>query len=501
MNGLRRTRALLAGTALLAAPAVASAEDTPTADPRSDRPDGGAAPEHERASFPVGAFTFRPFVEARVRGEYRRNPQNEGIFGEKAILSLEEMPTSRRDPYQDQALVWERVRLGLQVDWGPLTAVVSVQDVRMFGEPSAGGQLSGQPTLPVTAPSEGYLEIHTAHHDVWFRLGRQHVQIGDGRLIGKSDDRAPGRDLDAARLFGRIGPVDLQAMAAMLVPPGEPTLPDVNGDEPKIVPGAQLYVVDATWHVAPYFSAEATGIARLVRQPLVEHLTPSDTFVGALRLFGDHRGVRYSVLGAFEGGRVAPAGEVENATLIAGAVAGRVEWQTALPWSLTFGAQGAYATGDPAEGDAAEDGPPTKLGVFDPILPDTTKHFGQYDFYALSNLIEAGGDLSIKPVDELSARVSYRFAALANAKGPWVTGALFPIGQSETNESQMLGHVVGVDLEARPWEPLRIGASYGIMILGDGAKQIFLDGHPTLSPGDEHDFAETLIVDVRLDLP
>lgn len=496
MKGPGRTAALLALTTAASIAPRAHAEEPASAEPRSDRPDGGAAPEHERASFPVGDFTFKPFVEARVRGEYRRNAQNEGIFGEHAILSLDELPRSRRDPYQDQAFVWERVRLGLEVGWGPLTAVVSFQDVRLLGTPSAGGQVSGQPELPVTAPAEGYLELHTAQRDVWFRLGRQHVQIGDGRLIGKSDDRAQGRDLDAARLFGRVGPVDLQAMAAMLVPPGEPTLPDVNGDEPKIVPGAQLYVLDATWHVAPYFSAEAMGIARVVRQPLVEHLTPSDTFVGALRLFGDHRGVRYSVLGAFEGGRVAAAGELENATLLAGAVAGRVEWQTAVPWNLTFGAQGAYATGDPAEGD-----PPTKIGVFDPILPDTTKHFGQYDFYALSNLIEGGADVAIRPIDELSARVGYRFAALANAKGPWVSGALFPIGQSATNESQMLGHVIGVDLEARPWEPLRIGASYGLMILGDGAKQIFLDGHPTVSPGDEHDFAETLVLDARLDLP
>lgn len=488
--------ALLFSSALGTAASSASADDETLHDPRSDRPDGGAAPEHERQEFPVGDFVFKPFVQARVRAEYRRNPQNEGIFGEHPVLAVDDFPEATRDPFQDQALMWERVRLGLEVDWGPLTGVVSFQDIRSFGEPSAGNRLSGQVELPITEPAEGYLEIHTKPRDVWFRLGRQFVQIGDGRLIGVSDDRPPGRHLDAARFFAKVGDFDLQALAAMLVFPGEPTLPDVEGNEPELAPGAQLYVLDATWHVAPYFAAELTGIARIVRQPLVDSITPSDVGVAALRLFGDYRGVRYSVLGAFEGGRVAPEGETENATLIAGAVAGRVEWQTALPWNITFGAQGAYATGDPAEGD-----PPSDIGVFDPILPDTTRHFGQYDFYALTNLIEGGADIAIRPIEEFSARASYRFVGLANANGPWFTSALFPVGQSDTNDSQMLGHVVGVDIEGRPWEPLRIGASYGLMILGDGAKNIYVDSHPGLTADDAHDFAETLVVDARVDLP
>lgn len=467
----------------------------PTTDPRSDRPDGGASEEKERESFPVGDFVFRPFVHARVRGEYRRNPQNEGIFGEHPVLRGG-LPLAERAPVQDQIVVWERVRLGLEVDWGPLTAVVSMQDVRSFGEPGGTGPISGQPDLPITEPYEGFLEIHKAERDVWFRLGRQAIQIGDGRLIGISDDRAPGRSLDAARLFGRIGDFDLQAFAAMLVFPSTSERPSLDGDPPGLVPGAQLYVLDGTWHVAPFFSAELTGIARIVREPITPQLTPSDVFVGALRLFGDYRGVRYSVLGAFEGGRVATLGVEEPATLIAGAVAGRVEWQTALPWNLTFGAQGAYATGDPAEGT-----PTTDIGIFDPILPDTTRHFGQYDFYSLSNLIEGGADVSVRPVEELSARASYRFVGLANAKGPWFTSALFPVGQSDTNDSQMLGHVVGIDLEVRPWKPLRISSSYGLMILGDAAKNIFVDSHPGLTSDDAHDFAEMLTLDARLDLP
>lgn len=443
----------------------------------------------------LGGFVFRPAVEARVHGEYRRNPVNDGMLGEHPILRVG-MPESSREPIKDQALVWERVRLGLEIERGPVSARVTMQDVRMFGTPG-GGTLAGQPVLPVTAPYEGYLDIHTEDHSVWFRAGRQAVTIGDGRLIGASDDSAPGRPLDAARMFARIGDFDVQGLAAMLVFPAEDTsLPANSGAEPGLVPGAQLYALDATWHVAPYFAAEITGIARVVREPLVASLTPSDAFVGAARAFGNYRGVRYSVVGAFEAGRVALEGDLPNATLLAGAVAGRVEWETALPWRLTFGAQGAYATGAPGEGAA-----PETIGVFDPIAPDSTGAFGQSGFYAWSNLIEAGADVSIHPIEEYLARIGYRFAGLADPHGPWHTAALFPIGDAPSNESNILGHVLVVDMEGRPWKPLALTASYGLMVLGDGARNIFVDSRPGLDAEKAPDFAEYLGVDARVDLP
>ncbi len=489
MSRLRLSCAAFALSSL-AATSIASADED------KEKPaDPPSADGRVHTGFPVGDFVFRPFVEARVRAEYRRNALNDGIFGEHPIL-LVGMPTTTEEPVQDQVLVWERVRLGLEAEWGPVLAHVSFQDVRSIGDPQTEQGLAGQPELPVTAPYQGYLEAHTGDRDLWFRLGRQAIEIGDGRLVGISDDRAPGRALDAARLFWKLGDFDLQAFAAMLVFPGEATRANADGTKDDIAPGAQLYALDATWHVAPFFSAELTGLARIVRQPLVTSLTPSDVGVAAARLFGDYRGVRYSVLGAFEGGRVAIEGADQDATLLAGAVVGRGEWETALPWHLTFGVEGAFATGAPATGD-----PTDSIGVFDPILPDTTKGFGQQDFYALSNLIEAGADVAIRPVEPFFARVGYRFAGLADPKGPWHSGALFPLGQSATNESRVLGHVLAVDLIGRPWKPLTLMASYGLMVLGDGAKNIYLDSRPGLAADRANDFAEFLTVDARVELP
>ncbi|MFO0555141.1 MAG: hypothetical protein U0271_42580 [Polyangiaceae bacterium] len=486
------------------------------------RAEDKAKAEEPPESFEVGGFVFRPIVEVRVRGEYRRNPLSDGLYVDSPILS-KTMPVGTSDlPYEDEFYVWERARLGLEVEYGPVTARVTMQDVRGWGtrtytafataSGSTGSGFGGSGAgslgavhrrangdLPVTEPFEAYLDVHTNDRNVFFRVGRQEVEIGDGRLIGASDDRPQGRSLDAVRLFGKVGDFDLQALMALLVMPGEPTFtePDQDPNEPRaLAPGAQLYVLDGVYHGAPYLSAELTGIARIVRQPLVTSLTPSDTFVGAARLFGDYRGVRYSVVGAIEGGRVAYAGQTDLGTLFAGAVAGRVDWETSLPWHITFGAQGAYATGTPVDGDLV-----ASVGTFDPILPDTTKHFGQGGFYAWSNLIEGGADIAVRPVDEFRALAGYRFVGLADPKGPWRSASLVPVGQSSTNESNILGHVVVVDLEAQPWKPLRIAAHYGLMILDDAAKQIFVDARPGLDASRAPDFAEYLAADLRLDLP
>lgn len=426
-------------------------------------PDGG---------FEAGEFVFHPLVEVRLRGELRHDPPNDRIFGSKPVLQVGPITTGA-EPLRDQLVLWERARLGLAVQRGPVTAKLTLQDVRLVGDPMSAGRLAGQPDLPVTEPFEAYFALTTDEGEVDFRLGRQQIQLGDGRLIGTSDDSATGRSLDAIRVVGKIDDFDLQAFAAMLVPPGEPTI--VSEEDRGLAPGAQLYAVDATWRFQPWLAFEVTGLARVVRQPLVLVLTPSDTFVGALRVFGDHRGVRYSAMGAFEGGRVALQGAPANSTLIAGAAAGRVEWETSLPWHMTFGAQGAFATGGHGEGTAPD------ISTFDPILPDTHLHFGQSGFYGWSNIIDAGGDFGVQPLPELGLRVGYQFAALADPAGRWVTATLQPVGEDRTSDDRVLGHVPHFDLEARPFEELRIAASYAALVLGGGAKAVYASARPDLT--------------------
>ena len=400
-------------------------------------------------AFEAGGFVFRLSLELRLRGElWSDAPTSDGA---SAVLGR----LDARGEHERDALLSERLRLGLAIERGPISAVVNLQDARSFGDHA--GVFSGSSGLPHTAPYEAYLDVHTRDRDVFFRAGRQEIVLGDGRLVGKSDESPIGRSLDALRFAFRVHDFDVQAFAAMLVPPGKSRMGGT------LRPGAQLIAADGTWHIKPFFKAELTGLARIVREPFPRALTPADTFVAAGRLFGDHRGFRYSVVGAFEAGRVAVVGDVRSQ--VAGAEAGRGEFETALPWHLTFGAQGAYASG----GDGSTK---TTEKTFDPILPDSNEHFAHSGFYAWSNLIEAGGDVAVQPVDALRIRVGYRFAGLAQPKGEWFSSLLEPVGSSPTNTSHTLGHVLEAGVHIRPWEPLTFIADYGAMILGDGGKAI-----------------------------
>ncbi|AUX47133.1 hypothetical protein SOCE26_086450 [Sorangium cellulosum] len=422
----------------------------------------------------LGGFTFRPSMELRLRGELRRYPVDTGgdIYASNAVLA--EGFGGALPPLIDTAEVvktqWflaQRARLGLAVEHGPITGVLTLQDTRLWGNDNAIFLGAGEPSLPVTAPYEAYVDVHTrAGRRAFVRVGRQRVAWGDGRLIGANDETLTARSLDAARAGVQLGNVDLEAMAALLAAPGGAP-PEVAGTR-KPVPagtGTQLYGLNAIWHLAPLLQLEATALARVAREPRPSWLTPGDTFVLDARISGDRRGFRYAIEGAYELGRVATLGG--DRPLGAFAAAARAELETALPGRLTWSARGAYATGDDGSLDAAE-----TQRRFDPILPDAQDHHGLMGLTAWSNVIEAGGGVSASPWDVLTASAGYTFIGLASPGGRWVTARLLPVGAAPDNKSRTLGHEIDVSLALHPWEPLRLALGYGVFFLGDGAQAI-----------------------------
>lgn len=428
-------------------------------------PFGGPSLEKLDGSIHAGGFVFRPLVAVRARAEVWSRTT---FTVPRAILAPD---AAASIPTEVDALVAERSRLGIAAERGPVSAVITLQDAREFGSPrrsvagvgiaggAAGGlgalgSFSGTHDLPRFEPYEAYLDLHTQSRQVFFRLGRQAIQLGDGRLVGTSDGSPTGQTLDAARVGGRIKNWDLQAFFAMLQAPslGEGS-----------TPGAQLYAADVTWRIAPLFGLELTALARITRGTSNPRLSPSNTFVPSLRVFGERKGISYSVVGAFEAGDVAVVGDVRGH--VAGAVAGKFTWQTALPGKLTFGVEGAFATGrDPSDAE-------TERG-FDPILPDTAAHFGQSGFIGWTNLIEAGADVGFDVAPPVHFDVGYKFAGMPEPKGTWFSSALTPIGAAPTNDSPILGHIVGVRAAIDPFPQFGFRAEYSAMILGEGGSAI-----------------------------
>jgi hypothetical protein len=206
----------------------------------------------------------------------------------------------------------------------------------------------------------------------------------------------------------------------------------------------------------------------VVREPRPATLVPSDTLVLDARIFGDHRGLRYAVEGAYELGRVASYGM--NRDLSAFALAARAELETALFWHLTFGVQGAYASGDDGPG-----APTDTLTRFDPILPEVHDQHAPMDLFAWSNLMSLSGSVAAKPLEELDLRASYQIAWLAEPGGRWTSAALLPIGAAPDNESSLLGHQLSLVAGLQPWDPVRFETGYGLFLAGDGARAILTE--------------------------
>ncbi len=202
----------------------------------------------------IGSWTFRPSLEVRVRGEYRQHPVDTGgaLYTTTAVLgesygstqpSVREVSPARTD----QFYVSERSRLGLAVDRGPVTGVLTLQDARLLGNTQSLFTGAGQPALPSFAPYEAYVDVHTrAGRRVFLRLGRQRVVWGDGRLVGANDWSLTGRSLDAARFGVQLGDVDLEAMAVLLAAPGNAPPIAAGTQQTALGTGSQLYGLDAS---------------------------------------------------------------------------------------------------------------------------------------------------------------------------------------------------------------------------------------------------------------
>jgi hypothetical protein len=454
----RRNRAVdslrFAAFALALRAAVAHAQPAPP-------PDGIA----------VGDFWFRPRLELRLRAEYYHHPVS--TSGDVPVVGSElDLPFD----VKHQWVVLERSRIGLGAEHGPLAAAVVVQDARVAGVPSAAGAVAG--TGPTTTSFHvAYVEAHSAEtHPSFARVGRQEIAWGDGRLLGTSDWMLVPRSLDAVRARWVVRQFDVEAMAALLAPPGavppeaSPQVAPSNGLDSGT--GAQLYGLQASVHLDPLLHAEITGLGRVVRSPTPAALAPGDTVVVDGRIFGDRAGLRYAAEFAYELGRWAIVGG--NRDLRAWAATAHAEWQSGWPMHPKFVVGGSYATGDDANASGTSH-------RFDPMLPDARAGLGQMGLYAWSNVFDAAASVTLAPIDEVSLAVGYRYVRLADPRGAWFAASLLPVGQNLANDAGFLGQEIDLAASYTPFDALVFTAGYGAFVTGQGARAI-LSGRTNAGP-------------------
>jgi hypothetical protein len=436
-------------------------------------PAAAQSPPAAPTTIALGDWQLAPTLELRTRGEYRHDPPDLGGLDEYGRAS-------RR--VRDAWNVAERARIGLGAERGAVRAQLTIQDARAFGAPTPSATFMSDRGLGQIAPYEAFAEMHgSGTRPLYFRLGRQAVVWGEGRLIGTADFSPVGRSLDAARAHVAAGNFDFEALAAILEMPS-PLGRAFNDTAGPSRSGTQLYGLLARWTLDPLLRLEAFALMRMSRSSganldgsrfQLARLS-GETYTGALRVSGDAKGWTYGLEGAYQFGTADAlgAGGVDvGAWALAAHVAKQLDSVALTP---TLRVAGSYASGDDNSGTYKQ---------FDPLLADPQRFHGQMDLFSWSNEMDVSGRVSIIPWTDTTFGIEYRWARLAESTGEWIGSYLTsigsvraapgakppPIGSGQTLE---LGHELDVVFAWRPWLPLELRVGWSGLLLGDAAKAI-----------------------------
>jgi len=407
---------------------------------------GPAAP----ASVAVGDWKLTPVFDARMRAEYRHD--------------VDEV---------DRAMVFERVRLGVDAQYDVLETRIVLQDARAL-DFDTGPFVAGPSALASTGAYEAWAQASLRSESRSFvRVGRQPVAWGEGRLLGVSDASPAGRSLYAfrGRWSSGDGAVELLAAALEDAPPQGTLAPDFYGE---------LFGGRAEWALDPLLALEVYGLVRVAQVNPTDPLTSlggsveGQTYTGSLRLHGDGQSWAW-------GGEVAY--EVGYATAYA---APRAAWAAAAHVEHAFELAPLRPAARLGVSYASGDGGGATYRAFDPMLPDVNVWHGAMDLFGWSNEEEVSVGASIVPWVEGVASVEYRYARLAVPQGVWRSDYLVNLGVAPENTDPDLGHEIDAKLAWAPWAWVDLVAGYSALVLGGGGRAILAASHPGSVPDVSH---------------
>ncbi|MCR9164695.1 MAG: alginate export family protein [Nannocystaceae bacterium] len=395
-------------------------------------------------------------------------PKTELEFGARMVVRPEARAnaTLGTQPQDEEWRVRQSARIHGGARYGPLRAVVQLQDVRQWGDGSS--TLSDD---PFTGAHQAFGEVGRARSEDeprqlsgYLRVGRQEVALWQSRLIGVRPWQPANQALNAVR--GRIdyGRFGFEVAGAILDAPGTLTFGDDTTTTTLRTSGELMAWSEVSMAVRPAFTAHA-GVIGLRRDATLADPTRDQRIATpGLYLHGvPWGGLDYDVEGYAQVGRTDDQRHL--AWLASAAVGYTFDIATKPGLRLEYSvASGSACEGDPDAGDACQGG----------TVRDFEQHYGNRhgirgfaDLFALTNVRDLHARASLDPDPMVTLWVDYHWLQLHESTGRWINTGGRPAGSvawDPTNTQNTVGHEVDLLATFKPWKPLSMRPGYSVFI-------------------------------------
>ena len=244
--------------------------------------------------------------------------------------------------------------------------------------------------------------------DTRFRVGRQEMSFGDGRVITNCPWGDTGLPFDGLRVTSKKKKFTFDILALRHWQYHTNTL----GDE-------YLYGIYGNWHDANKEKDISNDIDAYI---LSKDLNPGETnklfnrdAVYGLRYAGKNRGFFYGVEGMHEFGEFGSQSRDANAFFIYGGH----QWKK-MAWKPSINFNYDYCSGDPNPGDGV-------IKTYQQLYFRNHRYLGNVDYVGPSNVKDLGFHLNVYPIKFLSFNAQYHFFRLAERKDAFYQSPGVPI--------------------------------------------------------------------------
>ena len=379
----------------------------------------------------------------RVRYEFQ-NHYNRKTYGEDT----------------EDGFLLERFRLNMDyLIKKNLHAFVEFQDAHVWGSDFSVDDFGGK------SPDENPFDLRQAFVE-WrricatpfgFKVGRQRIAYGDGRIWGPGEWGNVGRYFwDGVKVLYETGPVSIEGLFARRV----------------------RHESDCWDFDDRHYDFDAYGIyATLKKLPVLVDLFFAEKRGDSPRVCGSRQvekeerhtfGSRFDgeFLENFDyGGTFAyQFGEWGDDDIRAYGLNARLGYSFVFPWKPRIGVEFTYGSGDSDPNDGTHE-------TFDSVFGSRDKLYGRMNILCWCNLEDYQAGLSVKPVENFTAKLDYHFFRLAEEKDSWYYSPSKGLRRDPTGSSgQDIGQEIDVTLKLRLSKRFDLIALFGLFFPGSFVK-------------------------------